>query len=310
MGNVADSSTHFVAFDGNGNVAALVNAADGKISASYEYGAFGENIRATGPMAKVNPYRFSTKYQDQETGLLYYGRRYLNVSTGRFLSKDPIGERGGLNLYALLRNNAVNFIDVLGLSELSAAQYRTFIEGRLNAGVTGINDLWNDTLNHYLANDPETDLCWDCEDDMEEIFEAFYKIFSDPTGPHNHGAGINAGVHTGDGSAVSHFFGGAAFQASFNAGALAQDTFEQIGGQAGDWQSDTAYGHAGAGFADHFDTWSEAECRRRVREFTTGLRSITGLLGPTPPANTAQGMQNYLNTFQQSLQPLPQQPPQ
>src|SRR5580692_3554463 len=54
----------FPAFDGNGNLASLVYAADGTVAANYEYGPFGEVIRTTGPMAKVNPFRFSTKYQD------------------------------------------------------------------------------------------------------------------------------------------------------------------------------------------------------------------------------------------------------
>ena len=57
-------------------------------------GPFGEVIRATGPMAKANPFRFSTKYQDDETDLLYYGYRYYNASTGRWMSRDPIQERG------------------------------------------------------------------------------------------------------------------------------------------------------------------------------------------------------------------------
>ena len=35
-------------------------------------GPFGEVVRATGPMARANPFRFSTKYQDDETDLLYY----------------------------------------------------------------------------------------------------------------------------------------------------------------------------------------------------------------------------------------------
>ncbi|MGO8931765.1 MAG: RHS repeat-associated core domain-containing protein [Limisphaerales bacterium] len=53
-------------------------------------GPFGEVIRATGPMAKVNPFRFSTKYQDDETDLLYYGYRYYKASTGTWLSRDPL----------------------------------------------------------------------------------------------------------------------------------------------------------------------------------------------------------------------------
>ena len=107
-------STHFVAHDGNGNVSLLVNAADGTDSARYEYGPFGEVIRATGPMAKANPFRFSTKYQDDETDLVYYDFRYLNTSTGRWLSQDPAGERGGLNLYGFNYNDGIGHIDTDG----------------------------------------------------------------------------------------------------------------------------------------------------------------------------------------------------
>jgi RHS repeat-associated protein len=81
---------HWPAYDGNGNVAALVAQANGSLSARYEYGPFGETLRATGPMAKHNPFRFSTKYTDNETGLLYYGYRYYDPVTGRWPNRDPI----------------------------------------------------------------------------------------------------------------------------------------------------------------------------------------------------------------------------
>lgn len=68
VGYYGSSTTNcFVAFDGNGNVAGLISAADGTSVGQYEYGPFGELLRATGPMARVNPVRFSTKYQDDET---------------------------------------------------------------------------------------------------------------------------------------------------------------------------------------------------------------------------------------------------
>jgi RHS repeat-associated protein len=66
-------------------------------------------------MAKVNPFRFSTKLQDDETDLLYYGYRYYNPSTGRWNSRDPIEERGGLDLNAFCGNDALNNCDPLGL---------------------------------------------------------------------------------------------------------------------------------------------------------------------------------------------------
>jgi RHS repeat-associated protein len=66
-------------------------------------------------MAKLNPFRFSTKYQDDETDLVYYGRRYLNPSTGRWLSRDPVEEQGGLNLYGFVGNDGINHYDAFGL---------------------------------------------------------------------------------------------------------------------------------------------------------------------------------------------------
>ena len=53
---------------------------------------FGELLRATGPMAKVNPFRFSTKFHDDETDLVYYGYRYYNAGTGRWIGRDPVLE--------------------------------------------------------------------------------------------------------------------------------------------------------------------------------------------------------------------------
>jgi RHS repeat-associated protein len=82
-----------------------------KTSRTCFEGPFGEVIRATGPMAKVNPIRFSTKYQDDETDLLYYGYRYYNASLGRWLSRDPIEESGGPNVYGFVANQPLNTAD-------------------------------------------------------------------------------------------------------------------------------------------------------------------------------------------------------
>ena len=109
------SNSYFPAFDGNGNVTALVNASDGSVAAQYEFGPFGEVIRATGPMAKVNPFRFSTIYQDDETDLLMYPNRPYSASQGRFLCKDPMAEQGGMNVYAFVDNDPVDSVDILGL---------------------------------------------------------------------------------------------------------------------------------------------------------------------------------------------------
>jgi RHS repeat-associated protein len=107
---------HFVAYDGNGNVTALVKE-DGSVSAQYEYSPFGQEIRSTGAMAKANPFHWSTKFWDGETGLSYYGRRYYSGEDAKWIARDPIGENGGRNLYAIVANNTVNLWDPLGKSK-------------------------------------------------------------------------------------------------------------------------------------------------------------------------------------------------
>ena len=152
----------FPAYDGNGNVMALINAADGTLAANYDYGPFGEVIRATGPMAKANPIRFSTKYDDDESDLLYYGYRYYKPSTGTWLSRDPREEYGGKNLYAFVNSDPLDKNDRLGLDTSGPAEgdnlgstehdnYLVFViscgQGKMPSDITvNYNDLdmWND----------------------------------------------------------------------------------------------------------------------------------------------------------------------
>ena len=109
-----DGTWYFPLYDNNGNVTDYVSET-GEVVASYEYDAFGRTIDKSGPMADVFPFRFSTKYYDAETGLYYYGYRYYSPELGRWLTRDPIEENGGDNLYAFCGNNGVNRIDFLGL---------------------------------------------------------------------------------------------------------------------------------------------------------------------------------------------------
>ena len=125
----ASSKTYFPGYDGNGNVAVLVDGDTGAAGAVYEYGPFGELIRSSGTYAATCPVRFSTKYQDKETDLLYYGYRYYNPSTGRWPNRDPLGEPGfellqdgtpdvlgdGPNLYCFVENDPIGGYDFLGL---------------------------------------------------------------------------------------------------------------------------------------------------------------------------------------------------
>jgi RHS repeat-associated protein len=109
------SGTHFVCYDGNGNIVALVSAATGDVTARYEYGPFGEPIRVSGPAATLNPFRFSTKRTEPAADLVLYEYRAYSPSTGRWLNRDPIEESGGRNLYGFVGNNPLTRFDALGL---------------------------------------------------------------------------------------------------------------------------------------------------------------------------------------------------
>ncbi len=112
-------ATMFPVGDGAGNVSALIDSAAGAAVATYESGPFGEPLRRSGAMAAANPYRFSTRYHDDETGLIYYGHRYYHPGLGRWLSRDPLGEPGGLNPYGFVANDPVQHFDLLGLMRVT-----------------------------------------------------------------------------------------------------------------------------------------------------------------------------------------------
>jgi RHS repeat-associated protein len=91
-----------------------LTGADGSSAARYVYDAFGGRLEALGPLADVNPYQFSSKEREIRTGLYYYGLRYYNSSVARWLSRDPLEEAGGLNLYGFVNNSPNDFYDLLG----------------------------------------------------------------------------------------------------------------------------------------------------------------------------------------------------
>jgi RHS repeat-associated protein len=125
-------SKYAFTYDGNGNITELTDNAASTV-ATYRYTAFGDVWSSAGSAASENQYRFSTKPLDEEVlrsssgafnaGLYYYGFRYYDPQTGRWPSRDPIEERGGLNLYVFVLNNPINSWDLLGLTDDECQKY-------------------------------------------------------------------------------------------------------------------------------------------------------------------------------------------
>lgn len=118
--SASTTETYFHAMDGNGNVRALVkadaaNPAASAITARYAYDGFGKEVAVGGADADRNAFRFSTKQLDADTGMNYYGYRYHMAIDGRWINRDLIMEKGGLNIYATNGNNSILKIDKLGL---------------------------------------------------------------------------------------------------------------------------------------------------------------------------------------------------
>ena len=115
----------YYAHDGNKKVSEVV-AADGTLTAHYEYAPFGAVIFQRGESAASNPWRFSSEYADDELGCVYYNYREYEPVTGRWLQRDRIGEYGDLNGYAFVRNGVLYRIDRIGL--ITSAQFQGILE--------------------------------------------------------------------------------------------------------------------------------------------------------------------------------------
>jgi RHS repeat-associated protein len=98
--------------DGLGSVTSLSNSA-GALANTYTYDSYGKVMASTGTLA--NPFQYTGRESDQETGLYYDRARYYDPAAGRFLSEDPIGFHGGIDFYAYVANNPIIFTDPSGL---------------------------------------------------------------------------------------------------------------------------------------------------------------------------------------------------
>jgi RHS repeat-associated protein len=154
----------YYTFDGNGNVSELLEAT-GNVQAHYEYDPFGNTDSTTGAWANTNAWRFSSKPVDAASGLYYYGYRFYNPVSGRWINRDIIEEWGCLNLYNQCGNDTMNSIDILGLFEIRRRPLNSFFAKNGANAFYGKGDargqhwhiFYDDGSNSgYLGNDKKT----------------------------------------------------------------------------------------------------------------------------------------------------------
>ncbi len=114
--DVVSGQTVFYHADGLGSLTELTDGS-GAVVQRYSYDAFGAILASPGTVTQ--PYTFTGREFDPETGLYYYRARYYDSTTGRLLQEDPIGFAGGINFYAYVKNNPVNVLDPFGLLDAS-----------------------------------------------------------------------------------------------------------------------------------------------------------------------------------------------
>jgi RHS repeat-associated protein len=119
---VRSSITSYYHADGLGSVTSLSSAA-GSIANTYTYDSSGKMTASTGSL--VNPFRYTARESDTETGLYYYRARYYDSGIGRFLSEDPIAFKGGMNFFSYGKNNPVNYVDPSGLLSVCCRQVKS-----------------------------------------------------------------------------------------------------------------------------------------------------------------------------------------
>jgi RHS repeat-associated protein len=110
-------TSEFYEADGLGSVTSLSTSA-GVVNQTYVFDSFGNASSTTGTFTQ--PFRFTGREYDSETGLLYYRARYYAPDMGRFASEDPLRFDAGMNFsnfYPYVSNNPIRYNDPFGLSQ-------------------------------------------------------------------------------------------------------------------------------------------------------------------------------------------------
>lgn len=153
------ANSYFYVTDGNGSVTQLTDMT-GAVVQSYVYDSFGQIKQQNGSI--TNPFTFTGRELDGESGLYYYRARYMDSFSGRFLQEDPRSFTGSsLNLYTYVKNDPLNLSDPLGLDWLeNLSNFSAGFGDSLTFGLTdwvreqmGVNDAVDKCSGYYKAGE-------------------------------------------------------------------------------------------------------------------------------------------------------------
>jgi RHS repeat-associated protein len=144
QGEQRNSESYFYTRDHLGSIRELADTT-GALRARYEYDPFGKTTKVSGDievdLGYTSHYRFGT------SDVLLAPFRAYDSASGRWLNRDPIGQRGGINLYRYVNNDPTNVIDPLGLRDWTEAQTRKFF--LLPASIYATEGLFSGIKNIY-----------------------------------------------------------------------------------------------------------------------------------------------------------------
>jgi RHS repeat-associated protein len=129
LSELVSGTTSFYEQDGLGSVTSLTGGS-GALANTYTYGSYGALTASTGTL--TDPFQYAGREFDSETSLYYYRARYYNPAIGRFVSGDPAGLLGGINLYAYATNKPLRWIDPFGFCATPWERLHLVGEGLFN----------------------------------------------------------------------------------------------------------------------------------------------------------------------------------
>lgn len=144
-------ATSYYEQDGINSVTSLSSGA-GALAKTYTFDSFGNLTASTGTLA--NPFQYTGREFDQETGIYEYRHRYYDQSAGHFISEDPIAFEGGLHFYRYVNNNPTILVDQMGLygwGDVLPA-WNHYCDGSGTPWTTGFGSInWGNTTESVLA---------------------------------------------------------------------------------------------------------------------------------------------------------------